>query len=318
MSRRAVIVVFTLGSLAWRVAADAQSWQPPATSQRCPSKWGADDERGAANHVTPANILRAVTLIRTGAIIELGHELGADIPLVPGRRVDILTKRTTGPVGTNKRYSNEELVVTELGQVGTQLDMFSHQGMDGLLYNCVKIDEVGTRTGFTRLGVERIGALLTRGVLVDVAGLKGVDMLPVDHEISVADIEAALARAQITLQSGDAVLFHTGWGRLWGADNARYATSAPGIGVAAAEWLARKDVMLLGSDTGPVEILPNPDKQVDLPVHQIALVVNGIFLLENLKLDELAAKRIYEFAFVVQPLKIRGGTGSTVAPIAVY
>ena len=75
--------------------------------------------------------------------------------------------------------------------------------------------------------------------------------------------------------------------------------------------------MLLGSDNVPVEVLPNPDKSISLPVHQIALVVNGIFLLENLKLDELAAKKVYEFAFVVQPLKIKGGTGSTVAPIAI-
>ena len=85
------------------------------------------------------------------------------------------------------------------------------------------------------------------------------------------------------MQAGDAVLLHTGWGRLWGVDNAKYATRSPGIGVAAAEWLAKKDVLLFGADTGPVEILPNPDPQIDLPVHQIALVVNGIFLLENLE-----------------------------------
>ena len=93
---------------------------------------------------------------------------------------------------------------------------------------------------------------------------------------------------------------------------------SPGIGVAAAEWLAKQDVLLIGADTGPVEILPNPDKQLDLPVHQIALVVNGIFLLENLRLDELAGKQVYEFALLVQPLRIRGGTGSTVAPIAIH
>ena len=91
----------------------------------------------------------------------------------------------------------------------------------------------------------------------------------------------------------------------------------PGIGVAAAEWLAKQNVMLLGADNFPVEVAPNPDKNVSLPVHQIALVVNGIFLLENMKLAELAAKQVYEFAFVVQPLKIKGGTGSTVAPVAV-
>jgi len=297
--------------------AGAQSWRPPDPRERCPSRWGAEDERGAANHMKPETVLRAVRAIRTGEIVELGRELTADIPLVPGRVFDLVTKRTTGPVGTNRRFSNEEIVVTELAQVGTQLDMFSHQGMDGLFYNCVPIEEAATRTGFRKLGVEKVGALFTRGVLVDVAALKGVETLPVAHEISVSEIEAALARQQLSLQPGDAVLVHTGWGRHWGVDNAKYAASAPGIGVAAAEWLATQDVMLIGSDTGPVEILPNPDTRVDLPVHQIALVVNGIFLLENLRLDELAAARAYEFAFVVQPLKIRGGTGSTVAPIAV-
>ena len=85
----------------------------------------------------------------------------------------------------------------------------------------------------------------------------------------------------------------------------------------AAEWLARQDPMLVGSDNWPVEVSPNPDPQLSLPVHQVMLVVNGIHLLEILKLDELVAKRVYEFAFIMEPLKIRGGSGSTVAPIAV-
>ena len=295
----------------------AQSWRPPAPSERCPSKWGADDERGAANHVTAAQVLRAVRLIRTGEIVELGRVLSSDMPMAAGRGFDLYTKRTNGPLGSNKRMSNEEFVATELGQVGTQFDMFAHQGIDGSLYNCVPIEGTATRNGFTRLGVEKIGAIVTRGVLVDIAGMKGVSSLDAGYEISVDDIEAALAREHVALAPGDAVLFHTGWGRLWGVDNTRYATRSPGIGVAAAEWLAKQDVLLFGADTGPVEVLPNPDPQVDLPVHQIALVVNGIFLLENLKLDQLAASQSYEFAFVVQPLKIKGGTGSTVAPIAI-
>jgi kynurenine formamidase len=295
----------------------AQSWQPPTAAQRCPSKWGAGDERGAANHMTPANVLRATRLIRTGEIVELGRVLSAEMPFTGGRRFDLHTKRTNGPLGSNTRYSNEEMVITELGHVGTQFDMFAHQAIDGLFYNCASIDETASRTGFARLGVDRIGALFTRGVLVDIAGLKGVEMLPANHEITVPEIEAALARARVSVEKGDAVLFHTGWGRLWGVENAKYAASSPGLGIAAAQWLASQDVMLLGADTGPVEILPNPDKRLDLPVHQIALVVNGIFLLENLRLDQLAALGMYEFAFIVQPLKIRGGTGSTVAPIAV-
>jgi kynurenine formamidase len=315
--RRAGLAMLIL--LGFSIAdAAAQSWQPPSAAERCPSKWGADDERGAANLVTPERVAQAAKLIRTGEVIELGRVLSPDMPLFTGRSFNLYTKRTNGPLGSNRRYSNEELVTTEIGQVGTQLDMFSHQGIDGLLYNCVRIDQAATRNGFTTLGVEKLGALFARGVLVDVAGLKGVDMLPVDYEIRVADLEAALAKEHVTLGAGDAVLIHTGWGRLWGVDNAKYATSSPGIGVAAAEWLAKQNVLLIGGDTAPVEILPNPDKQLDLPVHQIALVVNGIFLLENLKLDQLAAKGVYEFAFMVEPLKIRGGTGSTVAPIAIH
>jgi kynurenine formamidase len=210
------------------------------------------------------------------------------------------------------------VVISEIGQVGTQFDMFSHQGIDGLLYNCVKIDEVATRSGFSRLGVEKIGMLFTRGVLIDVAAAKGVEMLESGYEITVADLEAALTREGVSVEAGDAVIIRTGWGRLWGKDNARYNAGCPGIGIAAAEWLAGKNVMLMGADNFPVEVAPNPDKALSLPVHQIALAVHGIFLLENMNLEALAARKVYEFAFTMQPLKIKGGTGSTVAPVALF
>ena len=102
-----------------------------------------------------------------------------------------------------------------------------------------------------------------------------------------------------------------------GRENGRYMKANPGLGVAAAEWIAKQDPMLIGADTAPINVTPSPDPQLSNPVHQIALVVNGIFLLENLRLDELAAQRAYEFALMVQPLKLVGATGSTVAPIAV-
>jgi kynurenine formamidase len=298
--------------------AAAQSWEAPAPAQRCPSKWGANDERGAANHMNAQTVLRATRLIKTGEMIELGWMLSSDMPLFGTRRFDLHTKRTGGPLGSNKRYTNEEIVITELGQVGTQLDMFSHQGIDGLLYNCIKIDEVASRNGFTKLGVEKIGTLFTRAVLIDVAAAKGVDMLEAGYEITVADLEAALAREGVSFGAGDAVLIRTGWGKLWGKDNAKYNAGCTGIGVAAAEWLAKRDVMLMGADNFPVEVAPNPDKALNLPVHQIALAVNGIFLLENMNLEAIASRRVYEFALVIQPLKLKGGTGSTVAPIALF
>src|SRR6476646_8210509 len=224
----------------------AQTWQPPAPAQRCPSKWGADDERGAANHMGPQTVLRATRLIKTGEVIELGWPLASDMPLFGTRRFDLHTKRTGGPMGNNKRYTNEELVITELGQVGTQFDMFSHQGIDGQLYNCIKIDDVATRSGFSKLGVEKIGTLFTRGVLIDVAAAKGVEMLEAGYEISVADLQEALTRQGVSIGTGDAVLIRTGFGKLWGKDNAKYNASCPGIGVAAAQWIAQQDVMLMG------------------------------------------------------------------------
>ena len=297
--------------------AAAQTWQPPAESARCPSKWGASDERGAANHMTPAAVLTAARLIRTGEVIELGRVLRAGMPIQTTRRFDLHTKRTFMNPQSNQRGSNEELVTTELGQVGTQFDGFAHQSHGDSLYNCFKISDIATRTGFSKLGIDKVGTLMTRGVLIDVAGLKGVDMLAETYEITVQDLQQALHKQTLTLQPGDAVLIHTGWGKQWEKDNARYMKSSPGIGVAAATWLAQQNPLLVGADTIPVEVSPNPDPQISAPVHQIMLVVHGIYLLENLKLDELAAKSVHEFAFVMQPLKIQGGTGSTVAPVAI-
>ena len=299
------------------VSARAQSWQPPADSARCPSKWGPADRRGAMNHMTPQAVLRASRLIRTGQVIELGRVLSPAMPMFGTRRFELLTKRTVMNPESNRRGSNEEIVYTELGQVGTQFDGFTHQSIGDSHYNCVQTSDVATRTGFTALGIETVGTIMTRGVLIDVAALKGVPVLPDNYEITVDDLQQALARQKLTLSPGDAVLIHTGWGTLWGRDNVRYTATCPGIGTAAAEWLARQDPMLVGADNWPVEVGPNPDKQLSLPVHQIMLVVNGIHLLENLKLDELAASGASEFALVVQPLKIQGGTGSTVAPVAI-
>jgi kynurenine formamidase len=303
--------------LAGAAMAQTPSWSPPGESTRCPSKWGAADERGSGNHMKPATVLNATKLIKTGEVIELGHVLSPNMPFFGTRRFDVHIKRTFMNPPSNRRGSNEEIVLSEIGQVGTQFDGFAHQTHENSWYNCFKVDENSTRSGFNKLGVHNVGALMTRGVLIDVAGFKGVEMLPDTYEITVEDLEGALKKQNVTLQTGDAVIINTGWGKLWAKDNARFVKSCPGIGIKAAEWLIAKEPMLLGSDNWPVEVSPNPDSQLSLPVHQIALVVNGVHLLENLKLDELASKGVSEFAFIMQPLKMQGGSGSTVAPIAI-
>ena len=317
MKHATLAIALATVMLAGTTQAQTPSWSPPPESARCPSKWGAGDERGAGNHMKPQAVLNAAKLIKTGEVIELGHVLSGNIPFSGTRRFDVHVKRTFMNPQSNNRGSNEEMVISEIGQVGTQFDGFAHQTHGNSHYNCFKTDQIATRTGFSKLGVHNVGTLMTRGVLIDVAGYKGVEMLGDNYEITLDDIEGAVKKQNLTFQPGDAIIIHTGWGKLWGKENARYAKTCPGIGVKAAQWLLAKDPMLLGADNWPVEVSPNPDPLISLPLHQLALVVNGVHLLENMKLDELAAKQVNEFVLIVQPLKIQGGTGSTVAPVAV-
>ena len=318
--RRSVIILGVAAVLGLGSAANAQqapSWTVPPEKERCPSKWGAGDERGSGNHQKAAAVMKAVGLIKTGEIIEIAHVLNDKMPFFGTRRFDIHVKRTFMNAFSNRRGSNEEMVLSEIGQVGTQFDGFAHQTHENSHYNCHKTDDIVGRGGFTKLGIQQAGMFFTRGVMIDVAGFKGVDTLPDTYEITVEDLEGALKKQGTTIQTGDAIVINTGWGRLYAKENARYVKTCPGIGVKAAQWLIAKDPILLGADNWPVEVAPGPDPQLSLPVHQLALVVNGVHLLENLKLDELATKQVYEFAFAMQPLKIQGGTGSTVSPVAI-
>jgi kynurenine formamidase len=297
--------------------AQAQGWMPPPPDKRCPSPYGADDERGAANLQTAQSVLEAAKLIRDGKVYELGKVLDRNIPMSPGRSFVLNVQRTSGPNGRNQQGGNEETVFTELGQQGTQFDGLAHQQLGPLLYNCVEADKVVRRSGYTKLGVEKAGSFFARGVLLDIAALKGVDMLPDDYMITVADLEAAMKQAGVEIGKGDAVLIRTGWGRLWTVDNARFIKGEPGIGLDAADFLVKRNVMIVGADNWAVEVRPYPDKDLFLPVHGFLLNVNGIYLIENLDLEALARDKIFEFAFIVEPLKLRGATGSSVAPIAV-
>ena len=289
----------------------------PPDNARCPSKWGADDQRGSGNLMKPASVLRAAKLIKTGEVFELGAVLSPNPKeafINAGRVFNIYTKPS--PPIPNARQVNEELVVTELGQIGTQFDAFAHQMWGDSFYNCFKLGDIGTRSGFKKLGVEHVGALMTRGVLIDVAGLKGVDMLPTSYVVTPDDLRAALAKAGQTLEPGDAVIIRTGWAKLMGKENERYGTRNPGIGIAAAQWLVSQDPMMIAADNCCVEVRPS-EQPHSLPVHAMMLIQHGIYLLENLELDALAAARADEFAFVVQPLKIKGATGSAIAPMAI-
>ena len=175
-------------------------------------------------------------------------------------------------------------------------------------YNGLTAAEISSPYGLKKLGIEKLKPIFTRGVLLDIAGYKG-RMLDKGEEITTADLQGAMAKQGLSdLKQGDAVLINTGWGTLWMKDNARFDSGAPGIGLAAAKWLAEKQVALVGSDTWPVEVNPNPDPNVRGIVHQEMITKNGIFLHENLDLSELLRDGAYEFAYIFVPVPLKGAT----------
>ena len=288
-----------------------------------PSEWGPDDQRGAANRITPAKVLEAVSLIKVGQTYSLGRVYERGMPLFGSRHFSLTIPGlpTSGDTGPGGVVYNDELVSAEIGQVGTQFDGLGHIGTekdgDYIFYNGLKLSEFGTAYGLTKLGIENVGVLFTRGVLVDVPRYKGVARLEAGYVITVEDIERTLAMEGVAIHEGDAVLFHTGWGQLWMVDNAAYNAGEPGPGITAIKWLAEKKIVMTGADNFAMEAVPgeNPDRGIE--GHQWLMNRNGIYNLENLDLSRLAADRVYEFAFIFAPLKLKGATGSPGNPIAV-
>jgi hypothetical protein len=154
-----------------------------------------------------------VKLIKSGEIIELAHVLGPAMPFFGTRRFDVHVKRTFMNTGSNERGSNEEMVLSEIGQVGTQFDGFAHQSHRNSHYNCLKTEEIATRGTFNKLGIHNTGAFITRGVLINGAGFKGVEMLGDNYEVTVDDLEGALKKQNMTLKAGDAVIINAAGAR---------------------------------------------------------------------------------------------------------
>jgi kynurenine formamidase len=282
-----------------------------------PSPWGPADQRGAANRITPAKVLEAKNLITQGTVYQLGRVYESAMPLFGTRHFSLRIPQTYGPMGENRTMYHDEVVSSEIGQVGTQFDGLGHIGVGDVFYNGNDRADFSRPDGLTKLGIENVGALTTRGVLIDLAGFKGVARLEGGYEITRADITGALARQRTEIHSGDVVLVHTGWGSLWLADNAQFGASAPGVGLDAAQYLVDREVVLVGSDTWATEVVPNPNPELQFPVHQLLIPKNGIYIFENLVTEDLARDRVYEFAFFFAPLKLKGATGSPGNPLAV-
>jgi kynurenine formamidase len=207
-------------------------------------------------------------------------------------------------------------VLTMMEHSGTHLDALCHQAHCLTLFGGIATDAVETPTGFTRLGVETVPPLVRRGVLLDVAGWKGLPRLPAAYSISADDLTGCANAQGVTLQKGSVLLVRTGYATVWN-DEAAYLRAA-GVGKSGTLWAAECGVVAVGADNMAWDAPDDrdPETGASLFAHGYLLPQKGIYIMENLNLEELARDRQWEFAFIAAPLKLQGATGSPLRPLA--
>ena len=319
----AIVGAAFVSAATWAEGEAEQVTESPIGDKFWPSEFGPEDQRGATNRITPEKVVRSAQLVKQGQVFQLGRVYEHGMP-IPGKRHFSLTipGLPTGlPSGSNQMVSNDELFSGEIGQVGTQFDGLGHVGVriDGedYFYNGNKLSDFGDPYGLKKLGVENVGVFFTRGILLDVCALRGNDRLPAGYVISPDELESCLSKSNLQIQEGDVVLIRTGHGKLWMNDNEVYGAGEPGIGLAAAKFLTDRKVSMIGADTWAIEAVPHERDDLSFPVHQWDLTKNGVYHIENLDLEQLAADGVHEFCFVFSPLRLKGATGSPGNPIAI-
>jgi kynurenine formamidase len=294
-----------------------------------PSRYGADDQIGTLNELTPERVLAATQLVKRGERVSLGRIIDENIPVFPSRwwrqTIDMTphVANLRRPDAHGKGWGKNEINwITEIQagtfQVGTQLDSIGHIQTGDRFYNGWQVGDVVESWGLNRFGTETIPPVIGRGVLVDIAASKGVERLEPGYAITVADVEAALAQQKTSIRAGDVVLFHTGWGGLWGVDNARFLSGEPGPGLVLVRWLYDRQVAAIGTDSWSIGPVPGEDPERPFLVPQTMYVEMGLFGFENLATEELARRSVYEFLFVNTHARTRGSTAAFVAPAAVF
>jgi len=208
-------------------------------------------------------------------------------------------------------------VLTMMEHSGTHLDALCHQASDLRMFGGVEVDGAETAAGFSRLGIETVPPLLRQGVLLDVCGCKGERVLPARYGITADDLAGCAAAQGVEVQAGDVLLVRTGYGALWHGDEQVYLDAA-GVSKSGTLWAADRGVTAVGADnmTWDVPGERDPDTGASLFAHVYLLPQKGIYILENLNLEELARDRRHAFAFIGIPLKLRGATGSPLRPLA--
>lgn len=294
------------------------------------SPWGAEDEIGRLNLITEQSRSDVLSRVSGGNVYDLSVEYFIGMPSWqaagdPHYRI-WMTHTPDGTVvddplqvGTtmNEHVSYTGAAVSMYTHMGTHIDALVHFGLNGEIWNGFSAEEHLGDRGWKVAGAEKIPPLVARGVLIDVAAAKGLDMLPDGYRITRKDLVAALKWQDVSLREGDVVLIRTGRMKRY-ADAAAYMDNPPGIGLAAARFLVEESgAMVVGADNLSFESFPSELETDYVPVHTYLLAQQGAPIIELAYLEDLSKDKVYEFAFIGGSLKLRGADAAPIRPVAI-
>jgi kynurenine formamidase len=292
--------------------ADIERWMTELSNW---GRWGKEDQLGAINLITPAKRKQAAALVKEGVSVSLARdaekERAADNPR-PYEHTITLTPQ----------FSLDALAIFYHGYAHTHLDALCHVCYQGKMYNGFSQEEV-TQEGAARLSIHNLKqGIFTRGILMDLARLKGVAYLEPGTPIYPEDLEAWEKKAGLKVSSGDVIFIRTGrWARRAAVGPWNVSAQAAGLHASCARWLKQRDVAVIGSDAAS-DVSPSGIEGVNLPIHQLALVALGVHIFDNCDLEALgeacAQRNRWEFLLTAAPLPVTGGTGSPLNPIATF
>jgi len=293
------------------------------------SPWGPDDQLGRLNMMTEQSKAAILSRISTGDVYDLSVEYFMGMPgWFPAGDPRYTFWMTHTPKGNvvadpmrvgkemNEHVSYTGTAFSMYAHTGTHIDALNHFGLNGKVFNEFSADEHLGDHGWTKTGAETIPPIVARGVLIDVAAYKGVDMLPAGYRIEQKDIVAALEKQKVELAKGDVILIRTG--RMQSYEDAdAYLENPPGLGMDGARYLVEKGAMVIGGDNLSLEAFPSEVEGNYIPVHTFLLAQHGIPIMELVELERLSEDEIYEFAFIGSSLKLRGADAAPMRPIAI-
>ncbi|KAA9152672.1 cyclase family protein [Amycolatopsis acidicola] len=287
-------------------------------------RWGPGDERGTTNLITPERVAAAARLARTGTVFDLGIPLDGDGPQPGGARINpirLMSENGQEQVLPGGFRWADDYVFMPL-QSASQYDGLAHVMYDEQLYNGRPAGSVTVKgAGYNGIHHQAKG-IAGRGVLLDIARLRGVDWLAAGEVIGPDDLDAACAAQGVEVGPGDILLIRTGYRKkfLTERDPVEFMKGEPGLGLESARWLHARDVAVVGSDNWAVEVLPGEHDGALFELHMVLIRDMGMTLAELLDLEELAehcaGDGVYEFFYAGPPLKFTRGIGSPINPLA--